>query len=119
MVRKSERVMAAHVQSFQRALAAGVAIAAGSDAGTPFNPHGSLVPELALMVKHGMPPLEALRSATSVAAELLGLGDTVGRIVPGYVADLVAVAGDPTERIEALDDVRAVLIGGRAVPKGS
>jgi imidazolonepropionase-like amidohydrolase len=119
MVRKSERVMAAHVGSFQKALAAGVAIAAGSDAGTPFNPHGSLVPELALMVKHGMTPLEAIRSATSVAAELVGLGETLGRIAIGHVADLVAVAGNPTERIEALDDVRIVLLEGRAVPKSA
>ena len=117
MVRKSERVTAAHVQSFQKALAAGVAIAAGSDAGTPFNPHGSLVPELSLMVRHGMTPIEAIRAATSVAADLLGLGSTLGRIAPGYVADLVAVAGNPAERIEALDDVRAVILNGRAAPK--
>ncbi|HXJ78532.1 MAG TPA: amidohydrolase family protein [Candidatus Methylomirabilis sp.] len=119
MVRKSEAVMSAHVQSFQRALAAGVAIAAGSDAGTPFNPHGSLVPELALMVKHGMTPLRAVRSATSVAADLLGLGATLGRIAPGYVADLVAVAGDPAERVDALENVRTVFVEGRAIPKGA
>ena len=119
MVRKSEAVLGSHVLSFQKAHVAGVAIAAGSDAGTPFNPHGSLVPELALMVKHGMTPLEALRSATSVAADLLGLGATLGRVAAGYTADLVAVAGDPTERIEALDDVRAVFVSGRAVPKSA
>jgi imidazolonepropionase-like amidohydrolase len=115
MVRKSERVMAAHVQSFQKALEAGVAIAAGSDAGTPLNPHGSLVPELVLMVKHGMTPLQVLRSATASAADLLGLGATLGRIAPGYVADLLAVTGNPAERIEALDDVRTVFVNGRAV----
>jgi len=119
MVRKSEAVMSAHVQSFQRALAAGVAIAAGSDAGTPFNEHGSLVPELALMVKYGMTPLQAMRSATSVAAELLGLGATLGRIAPGYVADLVAVAGDPAERVDALENVRTVFVSGRAIPKSA
>jgi imidazolonepropionase-like amidohydrolase len=74
MVRKSERVMAAHVQSFQKALEAGVAIAAGSDAGTPLNPHGSLVPELVLMVKHGMTPLRALRSATAERGRPAGIG---------------------------------------------
>src|SRR5262245_31461313 len=119
IVRKSEVVMGAHVLSFQKAHTAGVAIAAGSDAGTPFNPHGSLVPELSLMVKHGMTPLEALRSATSAAADLLGLGATLGRVAVGYIADLVAVVGDPTERIETLDDVRAVFVGGRAVPKSA
>jgi imidazolonepropionase-like amidohydrolase len=115
MVRKSERVMAAHVQSFQKALAAGVPIAAGSDAGTPLNPHGSLVPELVLMVKHGMTPLQALRSATASAADLLGLGATLGRIAAGYVADLIAVTGNPAERIEALDDVRTVFVNGRTI----
>src|SRR5215470_2505914 len=115
MVRKSERVMSAHVQSFQKALAAGVPIAAGSDAGTPLNPHGSLAPELVLMVKHGMTPLQAVRSATTSAADLLGLGATLGRIAPGYVADLIAVTGNPAERIEALDHVRTVFVSGRAI----
>lgn len=117
MVRKSEAVMAAHVRSFRLAHERGVAIAAGSDAGTPFNAHGSLVPELGLMVQHGMTPLEAIRAATSAAADLLGLGDRVGRIAPGYAADLLAVAGEPAARIEALADVRMVLVAGRTVPR--
>ncbi len=115
MVRKSEYVLSAHVQSFQKALDAGVAIAAGSDAGTPLNPHGSLVPELVLMVQHGMTPLQAIRSATSAAADLLGLGASLGRIAPGYAADLIAVAGNPADRIEALDDVRHVFVNGRTL----
>src|SRR5437879_5178896 len=56
MVRKSETVAAHHLASFQRATQAGVSIAAGADSGTPFNPHGSLLPELELMIKHGMSP---------------------------------------------------------------
>jgi imidazolonepropionase-like amidohydrolase len=115
MVKKSESVTGAHVASFQMAMAAGVRIAAGNDAGTPFNPHGSLVPELALMVKNGMTPLQAIRSATSVAAEALGLGAETGRIAPGYAADLIAVAGGPADRIEALDRVRLVVARGRVV----
>src|SRR3989442_611799 len=67
-VRKSEAVIARHLESFQLAMHHGVPIAAGTDAGTPFNPHGSIVPELALMVKAGMSPLEAIRAATSTAA---------------------------------------------------
>lgn len=79
------------------------------------NPHGSLVPELTLMVKNGMTPLQAIHSATGVAAEALGLGADIGRIAPGHAADLIAVAGDPAERIEALDDLRLVLARGRIV----
>jgi imidazolonepropionase-like amidohydrolase len=113
MVRKSEEVLASHVASFQLAHRAGVRIAAGADSGTPLNPHGSLLPELELMVKYGMSPLQAIRSATTVAAECLGLGAVTGRIAPGYAADLVAVAGDPAERLQALADLRLVLAGGR------
>ena len=113
MVRKAEAVIPAHVASFQQALRSGVLIAAGADSGTPLNPHGSLVPELELMVKYGMTPLGAIRAATSAAADLLGLGATIGRIAPGYAADLIAVAANPAERIQALGDVRRVWLGGR------
>ena len=107
--------MAAHVASFQLALRAGVRIAAGADSGTPFNRHGSLVPELSLMVEHGMTPLAAIRAATADAADLLGRGEIIGRIAPGFTADLVAVAGNPAERLQALDDVRRVFVRGRDV----
>ncbi len=116
MVRKSEQVVPAHVASFQLAHRAGVRIAAGADSGTPLNFHGSLLPELMLMVKYGMTPLEAIRSATVTAAECLGLGEVTGRVAPGYAADLIAVAGDPAERIEALADLKLVLVNGRAIP---
>ena len=115
MVRKSDAVTAAHIASFQLALDAGVPMAAGSDAGTPLNPHGSLVPEMALMVKHGMTPLQAIRAATSTAAEALGLAGEIGRIASGHAADLLAVAGDPASRIEDLDAVRLVMARGRVV----
>jgi imidazolonepropionase-like amidohydrolase len=116
MVRKSEQVVPAHVASFQLAHRAGVRIAAGADSGTPLNFHGSLLPELTLMVKYGMTPLEAIRSATVTAAECLGLGEVTGRVAPGYAADLIAVAGDPAERIEALADLKLVLVNGRVIP---
>jgi imidazolonepropionase-like amidohydrolase len=115
MVRKSDAVMPHHVASFQRAAKAGVRIAAGADSGTPLNLHGSLLPELELMVKYGMTPLEAIRSATSVAAEALGLGGETGRVADGYAADLLAVAGQPGERIGALGDVRLVLARGAII----
>src|SRR5229473_7228019 len=115
MVRKSDAVMPHHIASFQRAAKAGVRIAAGADSGTPLNFHGSLLPELELMVKYGMTPLEAIRSATTVAADCLGLGAVTGRIAPGYAADLIAVAGDPAERLQALGDLRLVLANGRTI----
>jgi imidazolonepropionase-like amidohydrolase len=115
MVRKSEVVVPAHVASFQLAHRAGVRIAAGADSGTPLNFHGSLLPELTLMVKYGMTPLEAIRAATVTAADCLGLGEVTGRVAPGYVADLIAVAGDPAERIEALADLKLVLVNGRVL----
>jgi imidazolonepropionase-like amidohydrolase len=121
MVRKSQAVMSAHLASFQMAVRAGVLIAAGTDAGTPLNPHGSMVPELELMVKHGMTPLDAIRSATAVAAAVLGLGSEVGQVAPGFAADLIAVSGNPAERIGALAEVRLVLANGKMVvnrPKG-
>lgn len=115
MVRKSERVVPAHVASFQLALRAGVRIAAGADSGTPLNFHGSLLPELTLMVKYGMTPLEVIRAATVTAADCLGLSEVTGRVAPGYAADLIAVAGDPAERIDALADLKLVLVNGRVI----
>ena len=115
MVRKSEQVVPPHVASFQLAHRAGVRIAAGADSGTPLNFHGSLMPELTLMVKYGMTPLEAIRSATVTAADCLGLGEVTGRVAPGYAADLIAVAGGPAERIETLADLTLVLVNGRSI----
>ena len=103
-VRKSLAVRERHSESFQMALRLGVPIAAGTDAGTPLNPHGSLVPEFELMVKGGLAPLAAIVSATATAARVLGL-ERRPAIAPGLAADLLAVAGNPAERIQALDDV--------------
>jgi len=112
-VRKSLAVADRHLEGFRMALRAGVMIAAGADSGTPCNPHGTLVPELALMVKGGMTPAAAVHAATAVAARALGLEHETGRIAPGLAADLVAVDGNPAERIEALDEVRFVMAQGR------
>ena len=114
-VRKSLAVRDRHTESFRMALRRGVTIAAGTDAGTPLNPHGSMVPELALMVKAGLAPLAAIQAATGTAARVLGLEHETGRVVPGLAADLLAVAGNPAERVEVLDEVRLVIAQGRTI----
>jgi imidazolonepropionase-like amidohydrolase len=67
------------------------------------------------MVKHGMSLLEAIHSATAVAAQALGLENETGRIAPGLAADLVAVVGEAAERIQALGDFRLVLARGAMI----
>ena len=97
-------------RSFRAALDAGVTICFGGDVGV-FS-HGDNVRELEAMVEYGMTPLAALRSATSVNAKIFHLDDQLGRIVPGLLADLVAVEGDPTRDISATRRVVLVMQGG-------
>lgn len=111
VVDKMEKAGTAHDDSFRAACAAGVPIAAGTDAGTPLNPHGSLALEAAAMVQRGLPTIDALVAATGGAAVALGLG-SVGILVPGARGDLVEVDGDPTEDIHALGRVLRVWRGG-------
>jgi imidazolonepropionase-like amidohydrolase len=73
--------------------------------------------QFAYMVRYGMTPMEAIRSATSVAAELLGWQDRVGAVEPGRYADLIAVSGDPLADVDALRDVAFVMKGGEVVKR--
>jgi imidazolonepropionase-like amidohydrolase len=86
----------------------------GTDAGTPFNPHGHAPREIAYMVEWGMTPLDALRAATANGAELLRLTDT-GTIDVGKRADLLLVDGDPVEDPGSLQGSKRVWLAGRPV----
>ncbi len=100
--------------SVRKAVAMGVKLAMGSDA--VYTMFGQNTRELGWFVRAGMTPVQALATATTIAAELLGVEDRLGRIAPGYLADLVAVQGDPTTAIEALvGGVRWVMKDGVVV----
>ncbi|TCZ69071.1 metal-dependent hydrolase family protein [Flaviaesturariibacter aridisoli] len=96
--------------SFGLALRAGVPICMGGDVGV--FAHGDNARELELMVDYGMKPLQVLRSATSVNADVFGWGDRIGRIRKGLLADLIAVDGDPSVTIGAVRNIRLVLKNG-------
>jgi imidazolonepropionase-like amidohydrolase len=98
------------VQDFRRQVAAGVPMAVGSDVG-PF-PHGTQARELELMVKYGMTPLATLQADLLNGAKLLGWEGQIGALQPGYLADIVAVAGDPLQDISTLKNVSFVMKGG-------
>jgi len=114
-VQKALAVRPKMTDSFRRAAAAGVKIAFGTDSAV--SPHGKNAREFALMVQGGMTPAAAIVAATRNAAELLGRGD-IGTIVPGKVADLVAVPGDPLQDVSVLAKPVAVFQAGREVPLG-
>ena len=96
--------------SFKAALDAGVTIISGSDVGT--FPHGESAREIEAMVAYGMPTVEAIKSATSVAARVLRMDNQIGSVKPGWFADLAAFDGDPTRDISALRRVKFVMKAG-------
>jgi imidazolonepropionase-like amidohydrolase len=113
MRKKMEVVSAQGQKNLKRAFEAGVKIAFGTDAAV--YPHGLNAHEFSVYVRLGMTPIQAIRTATLNAADLLGWSDKVGSIEPGKWADLVAVDGDPLADVATLQQVKFVMKGGEVV----
>ncbi len=107
---KAARIGPLIQESFRRAYAGGVKIAFGTDSGV--SNHGDNAREFAYMTEAGMPPMDAILSATRAAADLLGASDSVGSVQAGRFADVIAVAGDPLKDITELQRVVFVMKGG-------
>jgi len=97
--------------NFRKAVAAGAKMSFGTDAGVC--PYGTSGKQFAFMVKYGMTPMQAIQSATSNAADLLGRSNEIGSLKPGKYADIIAVAGDPLTDIRMLESVQFVMKDGK------
>jgi imidazolonepropionase-like amidohydrolase len=113
-VEKATKLAEVARDAFRRSIRAGVPIACGTDAGTPFNPHGNTTHEIVRMVEWGLTPLRAMRAATSAAATLLRL-PAAGHVVEGGAADLVLYDANPIEHIEAVLKPAMVMKAGAVV----
>ena len=108
---KARQALEAAGRQVQRSKAMGVTVAFGTDAGV-FE-HGRNAGEFALMVQNGLTPVEAVASATTIAAKTLGMETEIGRIAPGYSADIIAVDGNPLDDVKTLEKVDWVMARGR------
>jgi imidazolonepropionase-like amidohydrolase len=113
-VEKANQILQQARDAFRRSVRTGVRIACGSDAGMPFNPHGTAPHEIVRMVEWGLTPLKALQAATSSAAELLRV-PFAGTVEEGKAADLVLYVGNPIEAIEAILKPELVMKAGEVV----
>ncbi len=109
-VAKEKMVGQTQRETFQKAVKAGVKMAFGTDAGV--YPHGDNAKQFVTMVKYGMTPAQAIRTATQSSADLIGRSQDVGTIEPGKYADIIAVSGDPLADVAVLQSVGFVMKGG-------
>ncbi|MBU6377438.1 MAG: amidohydrolase family protein [Gammaproteobacteria bacterium] len=112
-LQKNLDTIEAQRQAFTRAVELGVPLAFGTDAGV--FPHGLNARQFRIMVAHGMTPMQAIRSATSVAARAIGWEDRVGTLEPGRFGDLLAVRGDPLTDITLLERIDVIVKGGAVI----
>lgn len=112
-LRKGRETTDAQRVAFSKAVRLGVKLSYGTDAGV--YPHGLNARQFAYMVRYGMTPMQAIRSATTEAAALLGKSGEVGALSPGHWGDMVAVSGDPLADVRVLEKVAHVMKGGEVV----
>ncbi len=110
MQEKAKYIFEDHQKSVTLAIAAGVPMAMGTDAATPFNFHGMNAIELQLMSECGMSSMQAIISSTSNAAKLLGWDDWLGTLEPGKAADLIVLDKNPLDDLKVLSDKRNILM---------
>lgn len=117
-VEKTLKVKPFHLESIRMAHEAGVRIAMGTDAGTPFNMHGENLGELELLIECGFSPIEAIEAGTRIGAQVLGLEQELGTIEEGKRADLILIEGNPLEDIKILHKrelIRLVMQDGKHI----
>ena len=112
-LRKGRETTDAQRAAFAKAVKLGMKLSFGTDAGV--YPHGLNARQFAVMVKYGMTPMQAIQSATTVAAALLRKSDQVGALSPGHFGDIVAVSGDPLADVRVLERVAHVMKGGEVM----
>ena len=111
-VRKARSIVDIHRQAFKSALNTGVAIVAGSDAGSPSTPHGALIHELEYMTEYGCEPFQALQAATHSAAGALGMEKEIGSLEIGKKADIIILMKNPVQTVSHLRELRHVIKAG-------
>ena len=113
ILRKNDETTDVQRQGFTKAVRAGVKVVFGTDAGV--FPHGLQARQFRYMVKYGMTPMQAIQSATTVAAEFLMWDNQVGSLTPRHWGDMIAVKSNPLDDISALERVEHVMKGGVVV----
>jgi imidazolonepropionase-like amidohydrolase len=118
IARRSKDVWKAHKRSVKMAFETGIKVGSGTDATGSYGLHGNYAKELEMLTEAGMNSMQAIKAATKVNSEIVGLGDKIGTLESGKSADLIVVDGDPSEDVRILQDkarIKLVVIGGRRV----